>query len=71
METNKDFGLKELFLKYPAAYNSLPDSYKNDSCLVFFIDTNGNLCAEDDSGNEYIYRNNNAYFNQSKWIQIK
>lgn len=67
----KDFGLKELQEKHPAAYDVLPEPYKNDSCLKFFIDVNNNLCAEDDFGAEYQYINsrNNNY--TSKWIQIK
>jgi hypothetical protein len=68
---NNDFGLEELKISYPEAYNSLPEAYKEDSCLVFFIDVNSHVCAEDDRGNEFIYRNNNAYFNQSCWIKIK
>jgi hypothetical protein len=66
----KDFDLNELHTNYPEAYNALPDSYKNDSCLTFFIDVNNNLCAEDDSGKEYQYINGYKNNFASKWIQI-
>lgn len=45
----------ELETKYPNAYKALPDPYKEDSCLKFFMDVNGHICAEDDFGNEYLF----------------
>jgi len=30
----------------PFAYEALPECYKEDHSLRFFIDVNGNLCAE-------------------------
>jgi hypothetical protein len=41
--------------RYPAAWEALPDGYKSDSCLEFFIDLNRNLCAEYDLGGLYIW----------------
>lgn len=49
------FNLSELKIRFSEAYATLPECYKADSCLTFFIDINGNLCAEDDSGHEYMY----------------
>lgn len=41
---------------YPEAWEALAEPYKNDSCLIFFLDCNGNLCAEHDIGNEeFVY----------------
>lgn len=66
----QDFDLKELELNHPIAYKALPEEYKNDSCLMFFVDVNGNLCAEDDSGKEYYYLNSHKNNYTSKWVQI-
>ena len=60
----KDFGLKELLLKYPKEYKLLLEAYRNDSCLVFFIVINNNLCAESDFGEEYCFIDN-------RWERIK
>jgi hypothetical protein len=59
----KDFGLVELEERFPAAYGALPEPYRNDSCLVFFVDINGNLCAELDIGGEYLWTG-------EKWVTI-
>lgn len=47
--------IEQLELVYPAAYKALPEPYKNDSCLTFFIDNNGHLCAETDTDEEYVW----------------
>lgn len=47
------------------AYEELPDSYKNDHSLRFFIDTNDNLCAEHTlHPEEYLWTN-------GVWTRIK
>jgi hypothetical protein len=55
MVTDMDFGLEQLERDWPAAYEALPEPYKNDSCLTFFVDNNGHLCAEKDTGEEYVW----------------
>lgn len=50
-----DFGLDKLEASWPNAYKALPEPYRNDSCLVFFVDVNGHLCAESDFGEEYVW----------------
>lgn len=68
---NKEFGIKELEINWPKVYADLPEPYKNDSCLIFFIDVNGNLCAEDDSGSEYIYIDNHTFSDDKPiWAKI-
>lgn len=57
------FGLKELLARFPEAYRALPQIYKEDSVLVFFIDINQNLCAEHDLGEEFLW-------NGEIWIRI-
>lgn len=63
MVNMNDFDLKELQEKYPEAYAALPSSYQNDSCLIFFIDVNGNLCCEHDMHQEFMFTN-------GAWVQI-
>jgi len=46
---------------YPHAWDALPECYKADSCLTFFLDCNGNLCSELDLGGECVW-------NGSKWV---
>jgi hypothetical protein len=58
-----DFGLDLLETNHPAAYAALPEPYKNDSCLVFFVDINGHLCAEYDLGGEYLWTG-------EEWVEI-
>lgn len=69
-EDSSDFGLKELEKDHPEAYEALPDAYKNDSALVFFIDKNGNLCAEGDFGTsnleEFLWVSDT-----NEWVAIK
>ena len=66
-----DFDLKELENRWPEAYKTLPEAYKNDSCLVFFVDANGHLCAQDDSGSEYMWVNDGRFSNPSIfWAKI-
>lgn len=46
----------------PEAYAALPECYRNDHALEFFIDNNGNLCAEHDLHNEeYVWNNGKWY----------
>ena len=49
--------LKDPVIKeHPEAYKKLPECYKNDHSLNFFIDVNGNLCAEHTLHNEeYVF----------------
>jgi len=35
-----------LVARYPQAYLELPECYKADHALRFFLDANNNLCAE-------------------------
>jgi hypothetical protein len=50
---------------YKAAYDALPEAYKNDHALNFFIDSNNNLCAEHNLHNEeYLWTGEN-------WVRIK
>lgn len=66
-----DFDLKELENRWPDAYKALPEAYKADSCLIFFIDVNGHLCAQNDSGNQYMWINDHRFTNPSTfWAQI-
>ena len=55
----------ECLLKdYPEAYQALPDCYQADSSLNFFIDVNGNLCAEHTLDNEeYVWSKES-----NKWL---
>jgi hypothetical protein len=48
MQQIKELGTdpKCLFKDYWDAYEALPPWYKSDSSLNFFVDVNGNLCAE-------------------------
>lgn len=64
MDKGKDFELDELETKFPEAYEALPDSYKNDSCLKFFVDINVHLCSEDDNKSVYL-------FTEGKWEIIE
>lgn len=57
---NENHDLKWLQANHPEAYDALPECYKADSVLVFFVDINGNLCAEGArgdhlEGNEWIF----------------
>lgn len=40
------FDLQGLAHMFPEAYSALPEAYRNDNCLRFFVDRNDNLCAE-------------------------
>ena len=47
------------------AYDELPEVYKNDHSLRFFIDINGNICAEHTlHPEEYLWAN-------GSWMRIK
>lgn len=59
------FDLQELQKRYPEAYAALPSSYQNDSCLTFFVDVNGNLIAQHDLGEEFMFTKG-----ENKWIRI-
>jgi hypothetical protein len=60
-----DFDLNTVMDLFPEAYEALPEPYKNDSCLTFFLDVNGNLCAEFDLGGEFLFVGN------GEWTRIK
>jgi hypothetical protein len=48
-----------------SAYNALPSGYKSDRALDFYIDSQGNTCAEHvDEKSEYVFKRN-------KWIRIR
>jgi hypothetical protein len=67
MKTDQELGTDPLCLleKYECAYEALPDCYKNDRSLRFFIDVNGNLCAEHTlHPEEYLWTN-------GEWMRIK
>jgi hypothetical protein len=49
---------------YPDAYAELPNCYKNDHSLEFFLDNNGNLCAE------HTLHNEQYVWNGGKWHLI-
>jgi len=51
----KHFTILDLEQDFPDAYAALPESYKEDSCLTFFVDINGNICSEDEKGNQYLF----------------
>lgn len=59
-----NFDINKLEELFPQAYKALPECYKEDSCLVFFIDNNDNLCAEFDLGGEFLSTED------SKWIEL-
>jgi hypothetical protein len=61
---NENFNLERLQQLSPAAFDALPEPYQNDSCLDFFIDVNGNLCAELDIGGAFLFTD------EGKWIEI-
>jgi hypothetical protein len=46
------------------AYESLPDAYRNDTSLRFFVDVNGSLCAEHTLHHE-------EYVWNGDWVRIK
>jgi hypothetical protein len=46
------------------AYEALPEGYKNDHSLNFFIDTNGQICAEHELHTE-------EYLWNGEWVRIK
>jgi hypothetical protein len=59
-----------LEIHYPEAYNALPESYKNDSCLSFYLtddfssqEPNKELRAKHDLGETFAFRD-------GEWIQI-
>jgi hypothetical protein len=48
----------------PFAYEALPECYKNDRSLNFFLDANGNLCAEHElHDEEYLWR--------GEWMRVR
>jgi hypothetical protein len=66
MENNiKELSYKEVAAQFPKAWAKVPTSYKNDSCLKFFVDINGTLCSEADLGGHsecYV-------FTGKQWVQ--
>jgi len=65
--------------RFPKAYAALPDSYKNDSALTFYVDEMGTLCAEHDihdetyiwDGRKWVTGDSGKYFQQeSKKITL-
>lgn len=69
----KKFDMIYLALHYRQAYNDLPEAYKGDSCLTFFIDVNNNLCAEyPELKQEFIYiQPEKLHDMQESWTRIK
>ena len=51
--------------KGPQAYHQLPNSYKNDHSLKFYLDAIGNICAE------HILHLENYRWTGFRWIRIK
>lgn len=62
---DKDFGLMAVETHFPEAYEALPELYKDDSCLRFFLDVNGNLCAQNENDEEFLFDEVAA-----EWIDI-
>lgn len=55
--SDKELGndLLKLAELYPEAYEALPEPYKNDRALTFYVDVNGNLCADHDLGGTWVW----------------
>ena len=47
------------------AYEALPECYKNDQSLKFFIDVNDNLCAE------HTLHDEEYLWTKGEWMRIK
>jgi hypothetical protein len=54
-ELLRNFGLFDLEACFPLAYNCLPETYKNETYISFYIDDYGNLCAKRGLNKEYIF----------------
>lgn len=69
----KNFDLIYLALHFKEAYKDLPEVYKADDCLKFFVDVNNNLCAENaELDEEYIYIPSDKLGDmQESWTRIK
>ena len=39
----------------PKVWEALPECYRDDTCLSFFLDVNGNVCADHDSGETFVF----------------
>lgn len=52
---------------YPEAWNALPEPYKNDSCLKFFLDVNDNLCADCELGLNV----EECVWDGSEWVKLQ
>jgi hypothetical protein len=63
----KELGTDTLCLleQDPFAYEELPECYKNDHSLRFFIDVNGNLCAE------HAMHHEEYWWVNGEWVRIK
>lgn len=46
MNERQYFDLKTLEQRYASAYAALPERYRKESLLLFFLDVNGNVWAE-------------------------
>lgn len=46
----------------PEAFEALPESYKNDHALTFYIDVLGDLCADHDLGGTWVWSG-------TKWVE--
>lgn len=73
MDKLKTFDVTTLAIYSPEAYRDLPEVYKADNCLLFFVDLNKNLCAEyPELGQEYIYIPPDKIGDmQESWTRIK
>ena len=59
------FSVEALAERNPAAYEALPETYQNDSCLAFYI-LESELRAKWDLGGTFAYR----FMRNWGWIQI-
>lgn len=56
-----------LLENYSLAYEKLPECYKSDHSLRFFIDAHGNLCAEHTlHSEEYLWS-----VTQGDWLRVR
>jgi hypothetical protein len=52
---NKKLSYDSVRTFYPKAWLALPESYKNDLCLAFYLDANQGLCATHDLGEDFVW----------------
>ncbi len=58
---------QEVQEKHGEAWKALPEAYKEDSCLTFFLDCHENLCALHDLGGECMWDDSAPLF--PRWIR--